>query len=50
MIDGIVDEVHAKMLRQARDDEGPAGVEARKVVLRAYMREVFNRGLVLRTR
>jgi hypothetical protein len=48
VIDGIVDEAHGKMLQQARDDDGPAGVAARQTILRAYRPETFNRGLALR--
>jgi hypothetical protein len=48
VIAGIVDEAHAKMLQQAREDESPAGVTARNIVLRAYMAETFNPTLVIR--
>ena len=48
IIAGIVNEAHGMMLRQARDDPGPAGVESRKVLLRAHMPETFAPGLVLR--
>jgi hypothetical protein len=40
VFEGIVDDAYAKMLRQARDDDTIAGVEARKVILRAHMPEL----------
>jgi hypothetical protein len=48
VIAGIVEEAHGRILRDARDDDGPAGVASRVAVLRAHMPETFNRGLSLR--
>jgi hypothetical protein len=48
VINGIVDDAHAKMLQQARTDDSPAGVTARNIILRAYLPEIYNPNLVLR--
>jgi hypothetical protein len=48
VIGAIVGGAHAKMLQQAREDETPAGVSARNIVLRAYMPEIYNPNLLLR--
>jgi hypothetical protein len=48
IFEGVIDQAYGMVLRQARDDEGPVGMEARKVLLRAHKPELFNRGLLLR--
>src|SRR6516165_7484807 len=48
VIDGLVDEAEAKLFDQARNDDGPAGVTSRLVLLRAHRPLIYNRGLALR--
>jgi hypothetical protein len=48
IIDGVVQEAHARLLRDARDDDSAVGVASRGLILRAHMPATFNRGLHLR--